>query len=92
MIRQTRNIIFFFNFLVSRNYIFFMFKQRKNFQFFSYRNFFLKIIDFDVNLIRLCCKCFFIKISYCINNNFEKYVKCVRLSKIYDLTLLNITR
>ena len=81
---------FFFMFKQRKKSQFFIFKQRKKSQFFIRRKFFLKMIDFDVDVMRFCRNCFVVKISCRINNNSKKCVKCVRLSKICDLIFLNI--
>ena len=62
-------LLFFFNFFVSKNhFFFFMFKQRKKSQFFIRCKSFLKIIDFDINVMRFCRNYFIIE-TFCQMNN-----------------------
>ena len=83
--------LFFFSiFLVLRkSTFFFMFKQKKKRSFFIRRKFFLKIIDFDIDVIRSCQYYFRVEKFYRVNNNSKKCVKCIRLSYVYDFVFLN---
>jgi hypothetical protein len=38
--------------------------------------------------MRSCRNCAIFNKTYCVNNNFEKCIKCVRLSRNCDLTIL----
>ncbi len=38
-------------------------------------------------MMRSCRNCAMFNKTYCVNNNFEKYVKCVRSNRNYDLTI-----
>ncbi len=49
---------------------------------------FFDALDFLYLAMRSCRNCAMSNKTYCINNNFEKYVKCVRLSCNYNLTIL----
>ncbi len=44
-------------------------------------------LDFAYLAMRSCRNCAMSNKVYYVNNNFEKYVKCVRLSCNYDLTI-----
>ena len=61
-----------------------MFKQRKKRLFFIRRKFFLKMIDFKIDVIRLYQYCSRVEKFYRISNDSKKYIKCVRLSYICD--------
>ncbi len=37
--------------------------------------------------MRSCCNCAMFNKIYCVNDNFEKCIKCVRLSRNYNLTI-----
>jgi len=41
--------------------------------------------------MRSCRNCAISKKVYCVNDNFEKCVKCVRLNRNYDLTILFVS-
>ncbi len=39
--------------------------------------------------MRSCRNCAMFNKTYCVNNNFKKCVKCVRLNRNYDLAILS---
>ncbi len=49
--------------------------------------FFFDALDFSCLAIRSCRNCVMSNKVYCVNDNFEKCVKCVRLSRNCDLTI-----
>ncbi len=52
---------------------------------------FFDALDFVCLAMRSCRNCAMSSKVYCVNDNFEKCVKCVRLSRNYDLTILSIS-
>ncbi len=48
-------------------------------------------LDLVCLAMRSCRNCAMSSKVYCVNDNFEKCVKCVRLSRNYDLTILSIS-
>ncbi len=45
------------------------------------------VLDFACLTMRSCRNCAMFNKVYCVNNNFEKCIKCVRLSRDCDLTI-----
>ena len=68
-----------------------MFKQKKQ-SFFIRREFFLKMIDFDINVMRSYQYYSHIEKFYRMNDNSKKCAKCVRLNYMCDFAYLNFTR
>ena len=50
----------------------------------------LNALDFVYLIIYLCCNCAISNKAYCVNYNFEKYIKYIRLSCNYNLAILFI--
>ncbi len=48
---------------------------------------FFDALDFACLAMRPCRNCAMSNKVYCVNDNFENCVKCVRLSRNYDLTI-----
>ncbi len=42
---------------------------------------FFDVLNFLCLAIRSCCNCAISNKTYCVNDNFEKYIKCVRLNR-----------
>jgi len=53
------------------------------------KNFFFNILDFLCLAMRSCRNCAMSNKIYCVNNNFEKCIKCMQLSRDYNLTILS---
>ena len=49
------------------------------------------VLDFVCLAMHSCCNCAMSDKVYCVNNNFKKCIKCVRLSRNYDLAILFIS-
>ncbi len=49
------------------------------------------VLDFMCLAMRSCRNCAMSSKAYCVDNNFEKCIKCVRLSRNYDLAILFIS-
>ncbi len=47
------------------------------------------ILDFVCLAMRLCRNCAISSKVYCVSDNFKKCVKCVRLNRDYNLTILS---
>ncbi len=45
------------------------------------------VLDFVCLAMRSCRNCAMSSKVYCVNDNFEKCIKCVRLSRNYDLAI-----
>jgi len=58
---------------------------------FSCKKDFFDAIDFACLAIRSCRNCAISNKVYCVNDDFEKCVKCVRLSRDYNLIILFIS-
>ncbi len=56
--------------------------------FFRKKDFF-DALDFLCLAMRFCRNCAMSSKTCCVSNNFEKYIKCVRLSRNYNLTILS---
>ncbi len=48
-------------------------------------------LDFVYLAMRSCRNCAMSNKVYCVNDNFEKCVKCVRLNRNYDLAISSIS-
>jgi len=55
---------------------------------FSRKKDFFDVLDFLCLAMRSCCNCTMSNKIYYVNNNFKKYIKYVRLSRNYNLTIL----
>jgi len=51
--------------------------------------FFFNILDFLCLAMRSCRNCAMSNKIYRVNNNFEKCIKCMQLSRDYNLTILS---
>ncbi len=49
------------------------------------------VLDFMCLAMRPCRNCAMSSKTYCVNNDFEKCVKCVRLSRDCNLTISSIS-
>ncbi len=52
---------------------------------------FFDVLDFVCLAMRSCRNCAMSNKVYCVNDNFEKCVKCVQLNRNYDLAILSIS-
>ncbi len=67
-----------------------MFLKKINIKNFSFRKKdFFNVLNFLCLAMRFCRNCAMSNKTCCVNNNFEKCVKCVRLNRSYDLTILS---
>jgi hypothetical protein len=55
---------------------------------FSRKKDFFDVLDFLCLAMRSCCNCAMSNKICCVNNNFKKCIKYVRLSRNYNLTIL----
>ncbi len=55
---------------------------------FSYKKNLLNALYSLCLAMRSCCNCAISSKVYCVNNNFEKCIKCLRSNRDYDLTIL----
>ncbi len=46
-------------------------------------------LNFLCLAMRSCRNCAMFNKTYCVNNNFEKCVKCMRLNRDYNLAILS---
>jgi len=69
-----------------------MFLKKINIRnFFFRKKFFFDTLDSIFLAMRFCCNCTISNKIYCINNNFEKCVKCVQSSCNHNLTIFFIS-
>ena len=52
----------------------------------------LRFLDLNIYKMCLCKNCVFFNCLYHVNENFDKYVKCIYLKKNYNLNFLNIIK
>ncbi len=52
---------------------------------------FFDVLDFVCLMMRFCRNCAMSSKVYCVNDNFKKCIKCVRLNRNYNLAILSIS-